>query len=151
MRSCSTLRSWVLNRRRLEDPSPSSPEPKKNLSVVRAHKGTSSFTWHSWLSQDQWSQKIKCTCDTRFLNSNSISKKWSNYFYRWSLLCYLNILFPRFQLSAKRQGLLKPKIRPRRAKDAAQFFPRSIRTVAQEAMLTRLSSRGSTPQTPTAM
>lgn len=42
MRFCSMLRSWVLNRRRLEDPSLSFPEPKKNLSVVRARRGSSS-------------------------------------------------------------------------------------------------------------
>eukprot|EP00116_Pleurobrachia_bachei_P000220 sb/3460482/ len=41
----------------------------------------------------------------------------------------------RFQLSAKKSSLMKPKIRPRRSKDASQFFPRSIRTVAQEAMV----------------
>lgn len=51
----------------------------------------------------------------------------------------------RFQLSTKRQGLLKPKIRPRRSKDAAQMFPRSIRTVAQEALITRMNSRSITP------
>lgn len=54
----------------------------------------------------------------------------------------------RFQLSAKKSSLMKPKIRPRRSKDASQFFPRSIRTVAQEAMVQRLSSRGSTPRAP---
>lgn len=59
----------------------------------------------------------------------------------------------RFQMTGKRQGLLKPKIRPRRSKDTSQNFPRSIRTVAQEAMLQRHNSHGSAPlppQTPAA-
>jgi len=47
----------------------------------------------------------------------------------------------RFQLTSKRQGLLKPKIRPRLSKaNSGKFFPRSVRTVAQEAMVTRLAS-----------
>ena len=46
----------------------------------------------------------------------------------------------RFQLTAKRQGLLKAKIRPKRTSDASKIFPRSIRTVAQAAMLNRHSA-----------